>query len=266
MKLYQIDAFAEKVFTGNPAAVCPLESWPDDTLLQSIAEENNLAETAFYVPVEGGYELRWFTPNTEVELCGHATLAAAFVLFHHEGHHGDSITFYSRHSGILTVEKKDDFLTLDFPVDTWNEVPISDNLTAGFSLFPKEAYKGKTDYLLIFESEKEIKSIIPDITAISKVMARGIIISAPGDEVDFVSRFFAPRCSVSEDPVTGSAHTTLTPFWAKRLGKTKMTAMQLSDRTGKLEVELLGDRVRISGRGKLYLKGEIFVNNYPHPQ
>lgn len=258
-KIYQVDAFADKVFSGNPAAVCPLDKWPGDDLLQKIAMENNLAETAFYVKQGDQYQLRWFTPSTEVDLCGHATLAAAFVLFNYENHPGDMVSFHSPRSGPLTVTRKGELLTLNFPTDTLRETGLSDELAACFNIRPDSAYKGRTDYLLVFAHEDDIRNAIPSLTRISELKARGVIITAKGSRVDFVSRFFAPQSGINEDPVTGSAHTTLAPYWAKRLGKKEMTAVQLSARTGYLQCRLLGDRVEISGQGKLYLAGEIYL-------
>jgi PhzF family phenazine biosynthesis protein len=258
LKLYQIDAFAETVFTGNPAAVCPLETWLPDSLLQNIAMENNLAETAFYVKQGDVYELRWFTPNTEVDLCGHATLASAYVLFHYENHAGNSIRFHSPRSGALGVTREGDWLTLDFPADVYEAVEPTDELAACCSIRPQQTYKGKTDYLLIYENEAAIRSLVPDFAKIEVLPVRGVIVSAPGDSADFVSRFFAPQCAVNEDPVTGSAHTTLTPYWARRLGKNELLAMQLSARTGQLRCHYHGERVSISGKAKPYLVGTIY--------
>lgn len=258
-RIYQIDAFAEKLFTGNPAAVCPLIHWLNDETMQKIAAENNLAETAFTVPVENGYEIRWFTPEVEVDLCGHATLASAFVLMNFEGFLGEEINFFSRNSGTLTVTKNGDFLTLNFPKDTLQKVEDLSIFEKCFAFQPTEAYRGKTDYLLIFENELQIQNIEPKISEITKIEARGIIVSSKSDNYDFISRFFGPNCGVNEDPVTGSAHTTLTPFWAENLGKTKLIAKQISKRGGVLECELKNDRILISGKCKTYLKGEIFI-------
>ena len=258
-KIYQVDAFANEIFSGNPAAVCPLEGWLSDDILQKIAMENNLAETAFYVKQGDQYQLRWFTPTVEVDLCGHATLAAAFVLFNHENHVGDTILFHSVRSGILTVTKKEDWLALNFPTDKLEQAELTPQLTAGFNIAPRLAFKGKTDYMLVFENEEEIVQIIPSYDEIAKVKARGIIVTAKGDHADFVSRFFAPAAGVNEDPVTGSAHTTLIPYWAKRLGKSDLAAIQLSQRKGYLHCKYLNDRVEISGQGKLYLTGEIYL-------
>lgn len=258
-KIYQVDAFADKPFSGNPAAVCPLGQWLSDDLLQKIAMENNLAETAFYVKQEDHYEIRWFTPTVEVDLCGHATLASAFVLFHYENHAGTTVHFFSPRSGILAVTKKDDLLTLNFPTDIFEQVELSQELIQGFNSKPLLALKGKTDYVLVFENEDVIKNIVPALENISKLKGRGVIITAKGDSVDFVCRFFAPQSGINEDPVTGSAYTTLTPYWAKELGKTEMTSIQLSERKGYLQCRYLNDRVEISGKVVLYLKGEIFL-------
>jgi PhzF family phenazine biosynthesis protein len=254
-KIYQIDAFADALFSGNPAAVCPLDSWLDADIMQNIAAENNLAETAFTVHVENGYEIRWFTPEVEVDLCGHATLASAYTLMNFEGFSGEKINFFSRNSGTLTVTKNGDFLTLDFPKDNLQKVEDLAIFEKCFAYQPIEAYQGKTDYLLIFENEHQIQNIEPNISEIAKIDARGVIVSSISENFDFVSRFFGPNCGVNEDPVTGSAHTTLTPFWAEKLGKTKLTAKQISKRGGVLECEIKNDRILISGKCKTYLKG-----------
>lgn len=256
-KIYQVDAFTEKVFGGNPAAVCPLDNWLSDEVMQNIAAENNLAETAFYVKKDNIFELRWFTPEVEVDLCGHATLASAFVIFNIENFGGNKLEFTTR-SGILTVEREGDFLTMNFPVDEVSEVEISDDILHAFDDQPRNAFKGKTDLMLVFEKESEIQNLKPDFNILEKMTEyRGVICTAPGNEVDFVSRFFGPQVGVKEDPVTGSAHTTLIPFWYQKLGKTEMTAMQLSNRKGFLKCKYLGKRVEISGQAKLYLQGEI---------
>jgi PhzF family phenazine biosynthesis protein len=259
IKIYQIDAFAETIFTGNPAAVCPLHEWLPDQVMQNIAMENNLAETAFYVYEKEGLRIRWFTPTVEVDLCGHATLATAFVLFHHENYSGDKIVFNSR-SGSLTVTRTSDTLTLNFPVDKLTEVAAIPELEKGLGLAPLKTFKGKTDYMLVFENESQIKNMQPDFKQIAQVEARGIIVTAPGDTVDFVSRFFGPQSGGDEDPVTGSAHTSLTPYWAKVLKKNTFEAIQLSSRKGKLSCTLMGDRVEISGKAKTYMIGKIMVN------
>ena len=261
IKLYQVDAFTDKLFAGNPAAVCPLDNWISDELMQNIALENNLAETAFIVKKDHQYEIRWFTPAVEVDLCGHATLASAFVLFNFEGQQGNVINFHSPRSGPLTVTRNNDMLTLNFPADPVEQVEPLDEMLTGFDIQPTEAYKGKTDYMLLFGNEEEIKNLKPDYTIIAQLNARGIIVTAKGKEVDFVSRFFGPQSGINEDPVTGSAHTTLTPFWSNILGKKELTAKQLSPRGGYLECRDLGDRVEISGKAKSYLIGEIIIND-----
>jgi PhzF family phenazine biosynthesis protein len=259
LKIYQIDAFTDKVFSGNPAAVCPLQEWLPAEVMQNIAMENCLAETAFYVNEKEGLRIRWFTPTVEVDLCGHATLATAFVLFNHENYQGDKIVFNSR-SGPLTVTKAGDILTLNFPVDTLKEVNAIPELEEGLGVKSLKTFKGKTDYMLVFDNEDQIKNMSPDFKMIGKVNARGIIVTAKGNQVDFVSRFYGPQSGMDEDPVTGSAHTSLTPYWAKVLGKTEFNAMQLSARQGKLKCKLVGDRVEISGQAKLYLIGKIFLD------
>ncbi len=259
LKIYQVDAFTDKIFSGNPAAVCPLESWLPDSVMQNIALENNLAETAFYVKQGNEYLIRWFTPTVEVDLCGHATLATAHVLYHHEQCAGNEIVFRSPRSGVLKVYRNENLLTLDFPTDTLNKIQWFNEMNAGFNLIPLEGYKGKTDYLLVFENEDQIKNIQPNYPIIATWKVRGVIITAKGKQVDFVSRFFAPQSGVNEDPVTGSAHTTLTPYWAEKLGKTEMSAMQLSSRKGYLTCKYMGDRVHISGQAKTYLIGEIYL-------
>jgi PhzF family phenazine biosynthesis protein len=257
IKLYQIDAFTDRLFSGNPAAVCPLNRWLRDDVLQNIAMENNLAETAFYVKKDDVFEIRWFTPTVEVDLCGHATLASAHVLFNYEKYNSDEIEFYSPRSGKLVVSKNDEMLTLNFPTDTFTKTPLTPELTACFDVPPIEAYKGKTDYMLVFENQDQIENITPHLDRIAQIPARGFIVTARGNEVDFVSRFFGPASGINEDPVTGSAHTTLTPYWHTRTGKTEMSAIQLSPRRGYLTCTHLEGRVAISGQAKMYLRGEI---------
>lgn len=258
--IYQVDAFTNTLFSGNPAAICPLDEWLPDDLMQNIAMENNLAETAFYVKRNDLYELRWFTPTLEVDLCGHATLAAAHVLYEIEDYEQDVIHFYSPRSGDLKVTKNGEFLTLNFPSDTIEETELTPEMRAGFNINPVQAYKGSTDLMLLFNSEEEIKRIEPNLAEISKLKARGVIVTAKGKSVDFVSRFFGPQSGINEDPVTGSAHTTLIPFWSEKLNKTVLTAMQLSERGGYLKCAYLEDRVEISGQAILYLKGEILID------
>lgn len=258
LKIYQVDAFAEKLFTGNPAAVCPLLSWPSDETMKQIAMENNLAETAFYVKEAEGYHIRWFTPAIEVDLCGHATLATAHVLFEHEDFSGHEINFKSR-SGILKVKRAGDYLTLDFPVDKYELVKTPGELAISLNIRPNECYRGKTDYMLVFEKEEYIKKLKPNYTSMKLVDGRGVICTAKGNSVDFVSRFFAPQSGIEEDPVTGSAHTTLTPYWSKVLGKKELTATQLSKRVGHLKCVDKGERIEISGRARTYLIGHIEI-------
>lgn len=260
LSLYQLDAFTDKVFGGNPAAVVPLISWLPDETMQSIAAENNLAETAFYVPTEAGFHIRWFTPTVEVDLCGHATLATAYVLFFLENYAHDEINFDSR-SGILNVRKEGDWLVLNFPADSIHKQLLSPPalLEALGDISPVEILRGKTDFMAVLESEEQVRTLQPDIIVLSTLPARGVIITAPGDSVDFVSRFFAPQSGIAEDPVTGSAHTTLTPYWADKLGKTEMEALQVSARGGVLKTKLIGDRVEIAGQVKLYLRGTIEI-------
>ena len=259
LKKYHVDAFADEIFSGNPAAVCPLQEWLPDALMQNIAMENNLAETAFYVQEKEGFRIRWFTPTVEVDLCGHATLASAYVLFQHEGVKENLITFNSR-SGPLTVTQSADRLTLNFPQDVFGEVNTPPELVQSLGTNPIKTFLGKTDYMLVFENEETIRAMRPDFRELSNVKARGIIVTAKGREVDFVSRFFGPQSGGDEDPVTGSAHTTLTPYWSSVLGKTQLVARQISLRGGKLLCELKDSRVLISGTAKLFSKGEIFLD------
>jgi PhzF family phenazine biosynthesis protein len=258
-KIYQVDAFTNKVFSGNPAAIVPLTQWLQDATMQRIAAENNLAETAFYVPVGNQIHIRWFTPTTEVDLCGHATLAAAFVLYNFENFTGGEIAFYSYRSGLLTVTTQDDWFTLDFPTDTLVPTAIDEQNLNCLGTLPRQAFKGKTDYLWVLENEAAVANAQPNFAAIAQLDARGLMITARGEKVDFVSRFFGPQSGINEDPVTGSAHTSLIPFWAEQLGKTTLTALQLSERQGFLQCQHLGPRVRISGQAALYLIGEIYL-------
>ncbi len=258
LPLYQVDAFTDKLFSGNPAAVCPLQDWLPDELMQNIAMENNLAETAFIVPRDADFEIRWFTPVAEVDLCGHATLAAAHVFFNHLGYQGNEIRFDSL-SGVLPVRRMGDVLTLDFPADHIEPTEILPLFIDALKLKPVEAYKGRSDYLLVFEDESQICRLKPDFSVLSGLESRGVIVTARGSEADFVSRYFAPQFGIDEDPVTGSAHTTLTPYWAGVLGKNELIAVQISRRRGYLQCKHLGERVEISGKAKTYLEGEISV-------
>ena len=260
LTIYQIDAFTDTLFSGNPAAICILENWLDAHIMQQIAMENNLAETAFVVKDKERYEIRWFTPEVEVDLCGHATLASAYVLFRYFDIPSDLLEFYSPRSGNLPVQKgKDGWLTLDFPTDEPSVITPMEELNKAIGKTPLKTLKGKSDFLLIYESQSDIEHIKPDMGLLSKVGGRGVIVSAPGSDVDFVSRFFAPQAGINEDPVTGSTHTTLTPYWSKELNKNVLSAKQLSPRGGNILCEDLGERIKISGKAVPYLIGEIEI-------
>lgn len=258
LRIFQADAFAAELFRGNPAAVVPLDKWLPDELMQKIALENNLSETAFFISEGDHFHIRWFTPKAEVNLCGHATLASAHILFNELGYGKDFIQFQSK-SGVLTVRKTDGLLQLNFPADFVRLEPANDALNAALGIQATETYKGRTDYLLLFDSEEQIRNLKPDFQLLYQTDARGIICTAKGNEVDFVSRFFAPKVGVNEDPVTGSAHTSLIPFWAGRLNKSELRALQLSERRGELWCTLSGDRVLIAGKAVTYLRGEIEI-------
>lgn len=260
IKLYQIDAFATKVFEGNPAAVCPLDRWLDDTTLQAIAEENNLSETAFFVPSEMGYHLRWFTPVAEIDLCGHATLAAAYVLFKILGYQNRSITFETR-GGDLVVSRNGDFVEMDFPARMPRPCAVPDALISGLGRHPIEVLAAD-DYIAIYETEEEIKSIKPNHSKLQELDLRGVVITAKGKSVDFVSRVFGPKLGIPEDPVTGSAHCELAPYWKTRLGKNKFIARQLSSRGGEVGCEVKGDRVILSGQAVEFMEAEIDIEPY----
>ncbi len=255
--IYQVDAFASHLFTGNPAAICPLDQWLDDARMQSIAAENNLSETAFFVRESGGYRLRWFTPTCEVDLCGHATLASAYVVFEYLDPGAKSVRFHTQ-SGELTVQRTGELLTMDFPSRPPLPCPDSTAMARALGKQPRELH-GCDDYLAVFDTEEDVRSLAPNMGAVAALDRFAVIVTAPGREVDFVSRFFAPAHGVDEDPVTGRAHCTLVPYWAARLGKTKLHALQVSTRGGELWCELLGDRVAISGRAVPYLEGTISV-------
>ena len=261
LTLYQIDAFANKIFGGNPAAVIPLEQWLDAPLMQQIALENNLSETVFFVPAANGiadFEIRWFTPEVEINLCGHATLASAYVLYNILGYQKPAIRFSSM-SGILQVSREEDLICLDFP--SWKPERLD--------IYPSElsamighaeivgVYKYR-DMLVELVNEEAVKNCDPDFSLMKKHVDK-MIITAPGKKADFVSRFFAPGAGIDEDPVTGSAHSQLIPFWSEKLGKNEMHALQLSKRGGELWCEQRGDRVLMKGKGVFYMKGEIFL-------
>ena len=254
LPIYQVDAFTSQVFGGNPAAVCPLNEWLPDKIMQKLALENNLSETAFFVEGADGFHLRWFTPTTEVNLCGHATLATAHVLFYHLGYSKPGVNFNTK-SGLLTVAKEGDQLLMDFPADEMEKVEGPPILYQALGVEKCETFKSD-DYMVVLETEKEVADLNPDMRMLKEVDARGVIVTAHGDEVDFVSRFFAPQSGVDEDPVTGSAHTKLTPYWSKRLGKEELNARQISNRRGDLLCRNKGERVQIIGKAITYLVGE----------
>lgn len=256
--IYQVDAFASRLFSGNPAAVCPLKKWLPDEQMQGIAGENNLPQTAFFVPNKDGYDLRWFTPTLEVSLCGHATLAAAFIILNDLTPSGNSVRFETK-SGTLVVTREGDLFSLDFPARPPAECdPVSAELVPALGGHP-EAILTARDYLVVYASEDEVRALQPNMNVLKHVDRFGVIVTAPGKQVDFVSRFFAPAQGVPEDPVTGSAHCTLIPYWAKRLGKKKLHAHQVSPRGGELWCEDRGERVTISGKAVRYLEGSIYL-------
>jgi predicted PhzF superfamily epimerase YddE/YHI9 len=250
LPLYQVDAFASAPFRGNPAAVCLLDEWLPDATMQAIAAENNLSETAFLVREGDGYRLRWFTPRIEVELCGHATLASGFVLLDGDG----EIAFHTR-SGTLKVRRDGDALTMDLPALPATPMAPPSALAA---LAPRETFRA-TNWLAVFDREAQVRALVPDFAALATLDPYGVIVTAPGTQVDFVSRYFGPSFGVNEDPVTGSAHCTLVPYWSSRLGKTKLLAHQVSQRGGELICEDRGPRVALTGRCVLYLRGEIRI-------
>ncbi len=255
LTLYQVDAFSSRVFGGNPAVVCPLQDWLPDDVMQKLAMENNLSETAFFVPEQDGFGLRWFTPTTEVSLCGHATLATAHVLFEHLEYSQKEINFYTK-SGKLIVQKEGERIQMNFPIDEMERVEAPLSLMQSLGVTKGEVYKSD-DYMVVLGSEEEVANLEPNFSMLSEVEARGVIVTAPGNSVDYVLRFFAPQSGINEDPVTGSAHTKLVPYWAKNLNKTEFEARQLSKRVGEMNSRLKGDRVEILGNAVTYLKGEI---------
>jgi PhzF family phenazine biosynthesis protein len=256
--IYTLDAFTGRVFHGNPAAVCPLAVWLPDETLQGIAAENNLSETAFLVEGKGGgYEIRWFTPKQEVDLCGHATLASAHVVLNFLKPGLPSVRFSSK-SGPLKVSRAGDGLALDFPTRSPKACPPPLGLLDALGRPPERTYVSR-DVMAVYETESDVRRLEPDFEKLAKVNAFAVVVTAPGDEVDFVSRFFAPRAGIAEDPVTGSSHCTLIPYWAKRLGKKRLRALQVSPRGGELFCELRGERVSIAGRTVLYLEGTIEI-------
>lgn len=257
LSLFQVDAFSSRVFGGNPAGVCPLDSWLDYDVMQAIAAENNLAETAFFVAGPDRFHLRWFTPTAEVDLCGHATLASAWVLFEKLGVKAPEVCFDTR-SGMLTVKRDGAKLSMDFPSRPGDPCDVPPALLTGLGIRSAEVLRAR-DYLVVLESEAAVRAIKPDFAKLMEVETFGIIVTAPGDGTDFVSRFFAPRMGVPEDPVTGSSHCTLIPYWAKRLGKQHMKAHQVSPRGGEIFCGHYDARVSIAGHAVLYLEGTIYT-------
>ena len=257
IKIYQIDAFSDRVFAGNPAAVCPLDQWIDDEVMQHIAQENNLAETAFFVKEPDGYRIRWFTPTKEVDLCGHATLASAYVIFRHLDHGTDKIKFSSE-SGPLYVSKESDMIALNFPSLPPVDCQMPEYLIDALRTEP-ERIMSCNNYFAVFTSEDQIAEINPDFSLLSKLDLQGVIITSPGKNTDFVSRYFAPKYGIPEDPVTGSAHCNLIPYWSNRLNRAELTARQISRRGGELFCRDLGDRVNIAGYAVEYLSGYIEI-------
>jgi len=265
-RMYQVDAFADQLFEGNPAAVCVLDEWLPDETMQSIAMENNLAETAFLVPRDlGSYDLRWFTPGDEVDLCGHATLASAHTLYQHYGYEGAQISFHTRSGELIVSVIEEGRYLMDFPAD--HGIAVMDEITliekaVGADVL--ECYKGKDDYMAIVRDQKTLESLKPDYQAIMSLDARGLLITTEGDNHDFVSRCFFPIVAVDEDPVTGSAHTLLTPYWAHRLKKNRLKARQLSARGGDLECIYKGSRVALIGSAVTYMEARINTERHVH--
>jgi len=255
--IYQIDAFTNVQFKGNPAAVCPLKEWISNDLMQKIAAENNLSETAFFVKVEDDYELRWFTPKGEIDLCGHATLASAYVIFTYIDNNITNIKFNTM-SGILEVSREGNLISMIFPSREGEKCEATEALVKGLGKMPIEVYKSR-DYMAVFENEQDILNLELNMDELKKLDVLGVIATAKGNEVDFVSRFFAPNAGVDEDPVTGSAHCTLVPYWEKKLNKNEFVALQLSGRGGKLYCSDLGENVKMSGEAAAYLEGFINV-------
>lgn len=256
MDIFQVDAFTNTIFKGNPAAVCPLNNWISEELMQTIAEENNLSETVFFVKNKNQFDIRWFTPTCEIDLCGHATLAAAHIIFTELNYTENRIEFNSK-SGILTVVKNNDWYTLNFPSEEISEIPTPQLLQEALNVPILKTFKSKWKIIALLENEATVQQLKPNFSKLAELEYNGIIVTSKGNSVDFVSRFFAPKIGINEDPVTGSAHTLLIPYWAKQLDKKQLEAMQLSKRTGYLNCQHLEDRVEMSGQAITYLKGKI---------
>lgn len=258
IQIFQVDAFTNKIFKGNPAAVCPLQNWLPDELMQNIALENNLSETAFFVKKGNVFEIRWFTPTVEVDLCGHATLATAHVLFNHLDYKHDMIFLKSK-SGDLRVRKDEELLWLDFPAGFYEKVNIPAKLNEAIAGQPIEAGAARDYLMVVYETEEIIQNMQPDFNKLKKLPYHAIIVTAKGNKVDFVSRMFAPAIGIDEDPVTGSAHTVLTPYWSQNLKKVHLSANQISRRGGELHCIMSGDRVEIGGQAVTFFVGEIII-------
>src|SRR5579862_2980559 len=259
LNIYVVNAFAETAFGGNPAAVVLLEQWLNDELMLQIAAQHNLAETAFVIPQGEDFAIRWMTPAVEVKLCGHATLASAHIYFNHLNYEKEKITFHSTSGPLHVTKLNDQKLTLDFPADKLKEIKDTAEMEKALNIKPLAVYKSSFDYMVIANNQSEIENLAPDLSILRKFPSRGTIVTAKGEEADFVSRFFSPQSGIDEDPVTGSAHTAMTPYWAGKLGKTRLSAIQLSKRRGYLDCALAEDRVLIGGNTYTYLEGEFFI-------
>lgn len=260
--LFHVDAFTNRAFTGNPAAVCPLKAWLDDELLRKVAAENNLSETAFFVTRDGYYDLRWFTPLCEVRLCGHATLASAYVVLNLLKPEFDAVRFETRRSGTLTVRREGDLFRMDFPAmaaQTCNNPPDDLTLALGPGSVPCHVLEGNQRYIAVYHAERSVRDLRPDFGRLEQLHPYAVAVTAPGEDVDFVSRYFAPSYGVPEDPVTGSAHCALTPYWAERLGKAQLHARQVSERGGELWCEMAGERVILKGNATLVREGSLLI-------
>lgn len=258
--IYQVDAFTKKLFGGNPAAVCPLDHWIEDDLMQSIAAENNLSETAFFVPEKDGFGLRWFTPESEVDLCGHATLATAFVIFEYLYPEWEVVYFNSKGGRLKVSRLTDGGMVLDFPANIPVPIPTDSALETALGVSAIKMLQSKFDIVVVVADEEIVRACNPDFEALKKVGGRGIMLTAKSNAVDFVSRFFAPAVGVYEDPVTGSAHCVLTPYWSEQLGKRDLLARQISKRGGDLHCEWVGERVFMTGYAKLFLSGHLHID------
>jgi PhzF family phenazine biosynthesis protein len=257
MQVFFVNAFTQDRFGGNPAAVVPLDEEIPESVMQSMAAQHNLSETAFISRQGEGYDIRWFTPTIEVALCGHATLASAHVLFHHLGFEPATVIFHSRSGPLPVSRREDERLSMDFPVNRPAGVGHLESIEKGLGARPVSLYQSTYDFMAVFEKQADLEHLSPDFHVLSQIRSRGVIATAPGKEVDFVSRCFYPQSGINEDPVTGSAHTVMAPYWAERLGRKRLRAKQISKRGGELECELKGERVLISGYARTYLTGEI---------